>query len=184
MSNDDLSDEDKALFRNLMRQVKPLKSTVLPIEKAPPKLRDIPQKNSVSQPKPETKSHTLSDFIRETIFGNTVLSWKKNGVPEKRMKELASGKISWQAKLDLHRKTVEEASQLLSAFIQRSHASQFRCILIVHGKGEKNNNPPVLKNQVNAWLPQFDEILAFHSALPKDGGTGAVYLLLKRTRSD
>jgi DNA-nicking Smr family endonuclease len=39
---------------------------------------------------------------------------------------------------------------------------------------------PVLKGKVNHWLQQRDEVLAFCSARPVDGGTGAVYVLLKR----
>lgn len=183
MSDDDLSEEDKALFRSQMRLVKPLKTTPLSSQKS---LRIIPLRptktSSAIKQTREIPLHTLSNFIRESVFGNTILSFKRQALSEKRFKELATGKIPWQAKLDLHRKTIEEASQCLSVFIRQCQANQLRSVLIIHGKGEKNNNPPVLKNQVNAWLPQLDEVLAFHSALPKDGGTGAVYVFLTRVR--
>jgi DNA-nicking Smr family endonuclease len=182
MSDDDLSEEDKALFRSQMRLVKPLKTTPLSSQKP---LRIIPSRPTKTRVIKQTRDiplHTLSDFIRETVLSNTILSFKRQNLSDKRFKELAAGKIPWQAKLDLHRKTIEEASQCLSIFIHQCQANQLRSVLIIHGKGEKNNNPPVLKNQVNAWLPQLDEVLAFHSALPKDGGTGAVYVFLTRIR--
>jgi len=57
-------------------------------------------------------------------------------------------------------------------------------MLLIHGKGGYEGAPPVIKNLISRWLPQFDEILAFHSAKAKDGGHGAVYVLLKRNKED
>ena len=57
-----------------------------------------------------------------------------------------------------------------------------RCVRIVHGKGLSSEGKlPVLKVKVNSWLRQKDDVLAFCSARPQDGGTGAVYVLLKKT---
>jgi DNA-nicking Smr family endonuclease len=56
------------------------------------------------------------------------------------------------------------------------------CIRIIHGKGKRsrNNKGPVIKTKVNHWLRQRDDVLAFCSARPIDGGTGAIYVLLRR----
>jgi DNA-nicking Smr family endonuclease len=55
-----------------------------------------------------------------------------------------------------------------------------RCVQIVHGKGYNSpGNQPVLKNDINLWLRQHQDVLAFCSTPPKAGGTGALYVLLK-----
>ena len=55
-----------------------------------------------------------------------------------------------------------------------------RCVHIVHGKGYRSaDNHPVLKNNLNLWLRQHKDVQAFCSAPPKDGGTGAVFVLLQ-----
>ena len=55
-----------------------------------------------------------------------------------------------------------------------------RCVRIIHGKGYGSSNKgPVIKPLVNQWLRKRSEILAFCSARPVDGGTGAVYVLIK-----
>ena len=104
-------------------------------------------------------------------------------IPSKQFRALKNGLIPWEGKLDLHGVTTETAREALSQFIQNQTQQHKRCLLIVHGKGEhRQGTPPVIKNMINRWLPQFDEVLAFHSALPKDGGHGAVYVLIKRNR--
>ena len=82
----------------------------------------------------------------------------------------------------MHGLTTEAARDALYKFIKTQTENHKRCLLIIHGKGGHEGAPPVVKNLVNRWLPQFDTVLAFHSAQPKDGGHGAVYVLLKRNR--
>jgi DNA-nicking Smr family endonuclease len=54
-------------------------------------------------------------------------------------------------------------------------------VRIIHGKGNRSNHKgPVIKTKINNWLRQHERILAFHSARPVDGGTGAIYVLLRR----
>ena len=121
-------------------------------------------------------------MISDPVLSNTTLSYSVANVANKRMKELKNGHIYWEARLDLHGLTTDNARDALCHFIQIQAQNNARCLLIVHGKGGQLGAPPVIKNLVNRWLPQMDEVLAFHSALPKDGGNGAVYVLLKRNR--
>jgi len=181
MADKFLSDEDKALFREHMREVKPLKKekitrklTSLPI-KPPQKKPSIPER-AFSQ----IKVPHLSDYIQEEVHSNTVLSYGCSGFPTKRFNALKRGQIPWEARLDLHGMTTEEARQALSRFIENQTQNQKRCLLIIHGKGGHQSSSPVIKNLVNRWLPQFEQVLAYHSALAKDGGTGALYVLLKK----
>ena len=188
MADDFMSDEDKALFRDQMRSVKPLnektKRVCRPASPSVEKPLKIVTPSGVNKKSAPKKEYYLSDFISETVLSNTVLSHCDPGVPTKRFRELKNGLIPWEARLDLHGLKTETARESLSHFIHTEANKNKRCLLIIHGKGGHQGAPPVIKNLVNRWLPQFDEVLAFHSAQAKDGGHGAVYVLLKRNRED
>lgn len=121
----------------------------------------------------------LSSYIVQEVYPDTVLSYAQPGITKRRLSALGRGLVPWEMRFDLHGLLAEEAQNRLYQFITQARANNRRCILVIHGKGGQSAAPPVLKNLVNRWLPQLEEVLAFHSALPRDGGTGAVYLLLK-----
>jgi DNA-nicking Smr family endonuclease len=84
-----------------------------------------------------------------------------------------------QRELDLHGLTVVEAKAVLRRFLIRALEEQVRCVRIIHGKGLRSGHRgPVLKSTVAAVLRRTGAVLAFVSARPVDGGTGAVYVLL------
>jgi DNA-nicking Smr family endonuclease len=124
----------------------------------------------------------LSNFYTNEVGAETTLSWCQHGIPRKRFSELKQGKIPWDSKLDMHGLRADDAAQTLLDFIARHQTLDHRCLLIVHGKGNHRSEAPVLKNLVNHWLQQIPQVLAFHSALPREGGNGALYVLLKRNR--
>ena len=181
MTDDKISNEDKALFREHMREVKPLnkqkKRTTAPntILAAPPRKKTTP-----IEIKPQ--NYYLSDYISDPVLPDTLLSYVNPDLPNKRFRALKNGQIPWEARLDLHGATTDDTRQSLCRFIQIQYQKHTRCVLIIHGKGGHQSAPPVIKNLINRWLPQLEEVLAFHSALAKDGGQGAVYVLLKRNR--
>ncbi|WP_454785445.1 Smr/MutS family protein [Legionella sp. WA2024007413] len=121
----------------------------------------------------------LTDDIEEPVLASSILSYATPRVSGKRFNELKTGQIAWEAKLDLSDLSPEGARNALLQFIQKQIKMHKQCILITHGTVSSRNTPPVLKNLVNHWLPQIKEVTAFHSALPKDGGIGAVYVLLR-----
>ncbi|MGB0843191.1 MAG: Smr/MutS family protein [Alphaproteobacteria bacterium] len=95
------------------------------------------------------------------------------------------GKLPIEGRLDLHGFTQDQALNQLSRFIELSFRQGKRCLIIVTGKGDPRKGGGVLKRQVPEWLnmsPTREKILAISKAQPKDGGTGALYVLLKRTR--
>jgi DNA-nicking Smr family endonuclease len=59
-----------------------------------------------------------------------------------------------------------------------------RMVLVIHGKGAHSPlGLPVLRGEVSAWLSQStasEHVAAFATASQNDGGTGAVYVLLRR----
>ncbi|CAM2858826.1 Smr/MutS family protein [Legionella worsleiensis] len=181
MADDFMSDEDKALFREHMRAVKPLaeKTKKVKITSTPPPIRRMNKQTRTPQP---TASYHLSDFISETVHSHSVLSYAHPSITQSRLRHLKNGAIAWEARLDLHGLQTEEARKALCQFIHNQKEQNKRCLLIIHGKGGHLGAPPVIKNLINRWLPQFDEVLAFHSALAKDGGNGAVYVLLKKNK--
>ena len=185
MSDDSLSDEDKALFRQIMSGVKPLgkgkklASSPKTAAKAARPTESEPLKTSA-----KTDRIYLSDYYSEAVKAETVLTYCRHSIPKKRLDELKNGLIPWQSRLDLHGLRPEASSQALIQFILQKTALAERCLLIIHGKGSHNREAPVLKNLVKTWLPQFPQVLAFHSALARDGGTGALYVLLKRLKEE
>lgn len=99
--------------------------------------------------------------------------------PRRTINALRKGKIEIEATLDLHGLTSKQAEQLLSRFMQQSLRDGLFSLLIVHGKGFGSpQKHPVLKNLVNNWLRNQNYVIAFCSAGHRDGGTGAVRVLI------
>lgn len=110
-----------------------------------------------------------------------LLAFQRPGVQHGVYKNLRLGKYQIDATLDMHRMTVEEARNTLFRFIQDCLDNDIRTALITHGKGEGRETPALLKSCVGHWLPQMDEVLAFHTAQKHHGSYGATYVLLKKS---
>ena len=181
MTDDFLSDEDKALFHEHMHSVKPLHTKNKRAQVTTPK-PIIPIRTRENSSPIIRKEYFLSDVIQDNVLSESILSYAQPILSQQRFKALKKGQIPWEARLDLHGLKSGNARDSLCQFIHLQAENEKRCLLIIHGKGGHEGAPPVIKNLVNRWLPQLEEVLAFHSALPKDGGNGAVYVLLKRKR--
>ncbi|WP_096086011.1 DNA endonuclease SmrA [Agaribacterium haliotis] len=110
-----------------------------------------------------------------------LLAFQRPGVQHGVYKNLRLGKYNIDATLDLHRMTVEEARRRLYRFVQDCLDNDVRTALVTHGKGELREKPALLKSCVAHWLPQIDEVLAFHTAQKHHGSYGATYVLLKKS---
>ncbi len=109
------------------------------------------------------------------------LSYTQPGVQRSVLRKLKSGRYSVQSEIDLHGLVVEEARRELSQFLTDAQQRRHLCVRVIHGKGRKHaDKAPRLKPAVNQWLQRNKQVLAFCSARVNDGGTGAVYVLLKR----
>lgn len=107
-------------------------------------------------------------------------SFVRPGLSRQTLRRLRRGEWHIQAELDLHGLTKVEAKHELAEFLHECKRRGGRCVRIIHGKGLRSpNKEPVLKHHVRHWLTQRDEVLAFVSARPVDGGSGAVVVLLK-----
>lgn len=111
------------------------------------------------------------------------LIFKREGVQNSVMRKLRRGQFAVQGHIDLHGLTTPEAKTSLASFLMDCFQRGHRCVRIVHGKGLRSPGQiPVLKPKVSHWLSQRDEVLAFISTPATDGGTGAIYVLLKGQR--
>jgi DNA-nicking Smr family endonuclease len=120
------------------------------------------------------------DKTTETIDGTGVLRFLRPGQQESVLKNLRRTQIPDKATLDLHGYTSAESAIHLQRFIQSAKAKGLRAIRIVHGKGHGSESGPVLRAMVDRWLREFPDVLAFCSAQPQNGGTGAVDVLLRK----
>ena len=129
-------------------------------------------------------NHLATDQV-EILSSNDVLEYKKDGVQNAVYKKLRMGKCPIDARLDLHRMTVEDARKEVFRFIQDCMKYDLRTVIILHGKGDRNpDKKAVLKSYLAKWLPDLDDVMAFHSAQIHHGGTGAVYVLLRKSDND
>jgi len=139
-----------------------------------------------TKPQPHKKNLSSNDdqtiLIHDTndIRSDDVLFFSQQGIQHKLIRSLKAGKLDIDERIDLHGLTVQQAQYALSDFLDHQLEQAHRCISIVHGKGtSSHNNHPVLKNLVFNQLKAHPHVLAFSSSQIRDGGTGAVYVLLK-----
>ena len=158
-----INDEDKQLFRSTV-------DTHAPIDK------DGARKNNVLK-KPAFTAYSY--IVDANLEGSEVVSYSKSGVSTKIIKKMKQGNLDAMPVLDLHGQTVVEACESLSAFMYHYQFEPF--VQIIHGKGyHSENGMSILKTQVVSFLSQHPQVLAFNSCPDKDGGTGAVFVLLKQ----
>lgn len=125
----------------------------------------------------------LSDEAVELVESNEELLFANPGVQLRVLKRLKQGHIPWEQGLDLHGYTVDQARDQLSKFIFEAKRNKARCVIVVHGKAHSSESQQaMIKSYVNEWLKRLNGVLAFCSAQAKDGGAGALYVLLKRDK--
>lgn len=126
----------------------------------------------------------LSDRDAAPLDAWYVLEFKRPGVQNGVYRKLRQGRYEQEARLDLHRMTVAIARRELFAFVEQCHELGLRSVLLIHGKGERKverERSAVLKGYVHVWLQEIPIVQAYHSAQPQHGGTGAVYVLLRKS---
>ena len=174
----DQTDDDLKLFREAVADVKPLRTQAKVADK--PKPKPYPHQRIADEKKViEELAKNLSDEWLE--LSGDELNYCRDGVSRQIMRRLRSGRYVIEAELDLHGLRRDQAKQELVLFIRECQLKKLRCVRIIHGKGQRSpNKKPVLKIKTAGWLKQMDQILAYCTAPGTDGGTGALYVLLKR----
>ena len=181
-----MQDDDFSLFQAELRGVKPLKHDRADTGKAKldrERLNALRQAASVRVE--SNKVDGLSDQFVIDVGAEDPLYWAANGVQEGQMRKLKLGQIPFDGSLDLHGMTVEKARDTLWAFLAEATKLEIRCVRVTHGKAVRmDGRKPMIKSHVNTWLRQHPQVLGFTSCVAKHGGTGAVYVVLKRTMMD
>lgn len=167
-----------ALFRDAVGDVRSVNNDRAELEKPSPK----PLRRNAEQDDRSVMDALLAELSEADLLETGEhLSYTQPGIQRSVLRKLKSGRYSIQSEIDLHGLTVKEARQELSDFLTAAQERRHLCVRIIHGKGRKNaQTSPKLKPAVNQWLQRNKQVLAFCSARVNDGGTGAVYALLKR----
>lgn len=178
MSNSPPSDDDEDLdFASAMRDVsrKPAPNRAAPHR---PKLsgRALQKEADERAVLDELLEHDPEEFPETGEH----LSYRAEGLQESVFRRLRRGTYRIEAELDLHGMNAEQAKVALNRFLAESIDAGLRCVRVIHGKGLRSSHQgPVLKARVDRWLRRTRQVLAFVSARPQHGGTGAVYVLLR-----
>ena len=138
-------------------------------------------------PKPRSRWHpaetepAVKPGLGRRVTAEELLEFRRPGVSDRAFRKLRGGRVDIEAELDLHGLTLSQARQALRHFIDRCLQGRLRCVRIIHGRGlGSGSQGPVLKADVNHQLRHCEPVLAFVSAPAWDGGSGAVYVVLRR----
>jgi DNA-nicking Smr family endonuclease len=170
--NEKLTDEDRVLWNLVARSATPLRSKravevpeiVLEPEKMPSQPVSAAAAPAAKKPAPRHPPHPLDKPTLE---------------------KLAKGRTPIEGRVDLHGMTQDEAYSLLYSFLHRAHAGGVRYVLVITGKGSSSGGDGILRRSVPAWLstPAFRPLVSSHDhAARHHGGSGALYVRLRRTR--
>lgn len=135
--------------------------------------------------KPLRDANPLTSDIVDPLTANDILCWQRPGIQHGVFRKLKNGQYAIEARLDLHRMTVEQARREVFQFIADCGRYGLRTVIILHGKGERNpDGIAQLKSYLAKWLPELPAVLAYHSAQKRHGGTGAVYVMVRKSDRD
>ncbi|MBD1574994.1 MULTISPECIES: DNA endonuclease SmrA [Vibrio] len=176
-----IDDNDDDLFKQMMGDVKPIEQdTTLRVKDR--SLTDAHLARRVAAVSlADENDEYLSLDNAPMLQPDAILEYKKDGIQDGVFRKLRLGKYPITAKLDLHRRTLTQARDDVVSFLRQAQRLDTRSVLIVHGKGAQSNPPALIKSYLAAWLEQIADVMCFHSAQPFHGGSGAVYVLLKKS---
>lgn len=178
-------EDDLALFHQQMQGVQKMDAGNIAKLETPARKKPDAQtlaKRAAAMGPMETDETLLSDTqaMLNPVGSQAALSYRIATLQHKVFEDLKAGNLRWFEAVDLHGCTVEEARVAVLQIIQMAKDENQNVIKIVHGKGPE----AILKTYVNGWLRQHRDVLAFVSAPEKQGGTGAVLVLLKRSEKN
>ncbi len=187
-----LSAEERALWDRVAERTKPIDpKTVAPLPSKAP----LPGKPSVPKSRPKFRvGEKASGQPKNDLLPDITdrLSRAPLNMDHKSFGRMKRGKLSPEARIDLHGMTLAQAHPELIAFILGSQAAGRRLVLVITGKGkDRDDGGPiptrhgVLRHQVPQWLalpPLSQAILQVTPAHQRHGGQGAYYIYLRRSR--
>ena len=170
-----ITDDDAALFRDAIGEVRRIEVDPAATVKPPPapsaRMRRRDEEEALRE------SRHLPASAAAFALGEP-LSYRRDSVTPKALKRLAAGEYAVQDEVDLHHLPAADAEKLLKQFLTHARGEGHGCVRVIHGKGLRSEAGPVLKAMVDGVLRHRGDVLAFASAPPAQGGTGAVLVLL------
>ncbi len=172
--------EDALIFRAAVRDVKPLAQTEKPVGLEQPRAR-ARARAAATAPAPRELAESMPLIAASPAdAADAQDSFRRPGVRTSVLRRLRRGLYPIEDELDLHGLSQAEARDRLAEFIAFHRNAGHRCLRIIHGKGYRSGaRGPILKIAVNSWLRRLGDVMAFTSARGIDGGSGAVYVLLR-----
>lgn len=171
--------EDIELFRQRMKDVKPLSHDVIETPRPLRRRRHIPAAVEI----PSDFGYGLPVYVPESIdiSNEEFIEFRRPGIQDRLYRKMQRGQLPVATEIDLHGMTVNRAKIALDQFMEQiKHSEKQLCVRIVHGKGHGSlDRVPVIKRQTQLWLQCNINVLAYSSCRPFDGGTGAIYVLVK-----
>jgi len=173
-----LDDRDRDLFRKAVADAR----RITPRTPPPRKARPRPEPRFRRADEARALEESRDDPRDPDLFGGEpLLNYLAPGLQNRVLRKLRRGHIPVRAVLDLHGSTQAEARRAVADFLADAADRDLECVRIIHGKGLGSGpSGPVLKTAVARWLAKRADVLAYCSARPVDGGSGAVYVLLRR----
>ncbi|MBR0712221.1 Smr/MutS family protein [Bradyrhizobium liaoningense] len=175
-----LSEDERALWDTVARQVKPLRKHRVAKAHAAPPAGPSPVAQ-VTRPSPPARPAATASAPRPA----------KPQVPplaplgKRERTKLSRGRSEIEARLDLHGMTQMRAHRALTGFLHRAHHDGLTFVLVITGKGRSGGESGVLRRQVPEWLslPEFRAfVVGFETAHIGHGGEGALYVRIRRAR--
>jgi DNA-nicking Smr family endonuclease len=180
------ADDDALAFRAAVRDVKPLAQT--PVASGLARAR-VHRRRAAADAAAGDLAHSMpliaegageASAAANFVGAADELSFHRSGVRTQELRRLRRGLYPIEEELDLHGLSQAAARDSLAEFLVQNRDAGRRCVKIIHGKGYRSGaRGPILKIAVNSWLRRHADVMAFTSARPIDGGTGAVYVLLR-----
>lgn len=178
-----MPDDEQSLFAQQMQGVRRIQIDQADVGKAKPNrtVQQMNRKNALQSSTQAVVVDGLSDLFVLDVGAEDTLYWACDGVQDSQLRRMKAGQIAFEGTLDLHGMSVEKARSTLREFIDEALRLEVRCVRVTHGKAARlDGKRPMIKSHVNTWLRQHEKVLGFTSCMPKHGGTGAIYILLKR----
>lgn len=187
--SDDWDKKDLSDWASAVEDVKPLKDRPRKLvkdalvedfsnlERKPKQSKPQLQSQPASAPLPNRPPLTVISREADDFGGY------RPGLDRRQFKQLAEGRYAYEARIDLHGLVLDDAWKTFADFLLEAYHHGCRCVLVVHGKGKgygPEGNMGIIKSSVLQWLEHHPYVLAYHHAIARHGGTGAVYVLLER----
>ncbi|MEM1080966.1 MAG: Smr/MutS family protein [Pseudomonadota bacterium] len=175
-------EDDLNLFQKAVGPVRRMHSDRADTRPAPIKPRPRMREADEAQVLQElSEAHPELDATLAWLETGEELMWHRPGIQRRVLQRLRRGHWRVQDEMDLHQMNVDAASRSIRIFIQAALDRGLSCIKIIHGKGLRSGKDgPRLKALTARLLSRHAAVIAFATAPKTDGGTGAVYVLLKQ----